>query len=89
MDFHAVYALQCRAKSIVIATNSNPKIFSSVGLAWNYGCAEHCIDWMDALPAAQAALALLACKCSNACDVRECICIQNVLMHGYVQMKAH
>jgi hypothetical protein len=37
------------------------------------------IDWMDGLPAPQALLDLLSCKCSKSCKLPKCICLVNGL----------
>lgn len=37
------------------------------------------IDWMDRLPAPEAVLQLLACKCKRACELPRCECLRNGL----------
>ena len=62
---------------------SHPDTPTHKGRGWKLividGKEQLTIDWMDGLPAPQALLDLLYCKCSKGCKLPKCICLINGL----------
>lgn len=60
---------------------ADPGTPTPIGRGWKLieedGKEQLTIDWMDGLPAPQAVLDLLACKCSKICELPKCICMAN------------
>lgn len=58
---------------------ADPQTPSPVGNGWKIESGHLAIDWMDGLPAPQAVLDLLSCKCTRTCKLPSCVCLMNGL----------